>query len=94
MFGSLSLTRSIGDLDFKIYGVTYIPKINKEILKDNYSQFIILGSDGVWDVIDENYLWDNHKNFGKDSHFFCQKIVNDAILKGSQDNVSCIVIKL
>ena len=94
VFGSLSLTRSIGDLDFKIYGVTYIPKINKEILKDNYSQFIILGSDGVWDVIDENYLWDNHKNFGKDSHFFCQKIVNDAILKGSQDNVSCIVIKL
>ena len=94
VFGSLSLTRSIGDLDFKVYGVTAIPKIVKEVLSDFYSKYIILGSDGVWDVINENDLIDIEKNTNGVCKDFCEKIVNFAIQKGSKDNVSCIVIKI
>ncbi len=94
VFGSLSLTRSIGDLDFKVYGVTAIPKIVKEVLSDFYSKYIILGSDGVWDVINENDLIGIEKNTNGVCKDFCEKIVNFAIQKGSKDNVSCIVIKI
>ena len=94
VFGSLSLTRSIGDLDFKIYGVNAIPNIVKEVLREDYSKYIILGSDGVWDVVNENDLVDIEKNSGGVTKDFCERIVNFAIEKGSKDNVSCIVIKI
>ena len=95
IFGSLSLTRSIGDTDFKEFGVSGIPNITKEILSENYSKFIILGSDGVWDVITESYLNEIEKENGiLNAKDFCEKIVSCSIQKGSQDNISCIVIKL
>ena len=95
VFGSLSLTRSIGDNDFKEFGVSGIPNIKKEILNDNYSQFIILGSDGVWDVINESFLWElQKKNLFLNSKDFCEKIVSCSIQFGSRDNVSCVVIKV
>ena len=96
IFGSLSLTRSIGDTDYKEFGVSGIPNIKKEILTENYSKFIILGSDGVWDVIDESYLNQIEKENGilLNAKDFCEKIVSHSIEKGSQDNISCVVIKL
>ena len=96
IFGSLSLTRSIGDTDYKEFGVSGIPNIKKEILTENYSKFIILGSDGVWDVINESYLNQIEKENGilLNAKDFCEKIVSYSIEKGSQDNISCVVIKL
>ena len=96
IFGSLSLTRSIGDTDYKEFGVSGIPNIKKEILTENYSKFIILGSDGVWDVIDESYLNQIEKENGilLNAKDFCEKIVSYSIEKGTQDNISCVVIKL
>ena len=59
-----------------------------------YSKYIIVGSDGVWDVVNENDLIDIEKNTNGVCKDFCEKIVNFAIQKGSKDNVSCIVIKI
>jgi serine/threonine protein phosphatase PrpC len=98
VFGSLSLTKSFGDTDFKNYGVNAIPNITKEVLIDNYSKYIILGSDGIWDVINQNHLKNildiNTENSNFNSKNFCEKIVHNAIKLGSQDNISCVVIKL
>ena len=98
VFGSLSLTKSFGDTDFKNYGVNAIPNITKEVLMDNYSKYIILGSDGIWDVINQNHLKNildvNTENSNFNSKNFCEKIVHNAIKLGSQDNISCVVIKL
>ena len=93
IFGCINLTRTIGDIEFKEYGVTWIPDISKEILSENNSKYIILGSDGVWDVIDENDLINIEKKYGNNCKEFCKKIVETAIDKKSQDNISCIVIK-
>ena len=93
IFGCINLTRTIGDIDFKEYGVTCIPDISKEILSENYSKYIILGSDGVWDVIDENDIINIEKKYGSNCSNFCKKIVQTAVDKKSQDNISCIVIK-
>ena len=93
VFGMLNLTRSIGDFDFKIYGVINEPFIYKINLIENYSKYVILGSDGVWDVINDSDLIQIEKKYGSLCKNFCNKIVEEAINKGSQDNISCIVIK-
>ena len=93
VFGMLNLTRSIGDFDFKIYGVINEPFIYKVNLIENYSKYVILGSDGVWDVINDSDLIQIEKKYGSLCKNFCNKIVEEAINKGSQDNISCIVIK-
>ena len=93
IFGCINLTRTIGDIEFKEYGVTCIPDISKEILSENNSKYIILGSDGVWDVIDENDIINIEKKYGNNCKDFCKKIIKTAIEKKSQDNISCIVIK-
>ena len=93
VFGMLNLTRSIGDFDFKIYGVINEPFIYKINLIENYSKYVILGSDGVWDVINDSDLIQIEKKYGSLCKNFCNKIVEEAINKGSQDYISCIVIK-
>lgn len=54
---------------------------------------IILESDGMWDVVNENYLVDIEKILG-DIRDFCERIINFVIEKGSKDNISYIGIKI
>lgn len=49
-YPGLSLSRSIGDLDGKDIGVISDPDIIVKKIDEN-SKFIVLGSDGLWDVI-------------------------------------------
>lgn len=90
VFGTLMLTRSIGDLEMKQYGVIATPSIKKHFLTQD-DMYVVLASDGVWDIIEQNKLI----SFGKGSaNEVCDKIVKFAVQGGSRDNVSCIVIKL
>lgn len=92
VFGSLVVTRSIGDKEMKKYGVIAEPSITRRELSDEDS-YVILGSDGVWDVIGE----DNLKVFAKEdmkAETLCKRLVNTAMKEGTRDNISCIVIKL
>lgn len=92
VFGSLVVTRSIGDKEMKKYGVIAEPTITKRELNDE-DTYVVLGSDGVWDVIGE----DNLKVFAKEdmkAETFCKRLVNTALKEGTRDNISCIVIKL
>ena len=91
VFGSLSVTRAIGDFDFKDAGVVAIPTISKEKICDK-SKFVILASDGLWDVISKDDAFEMSKNM-ENAKGFCELLVKDAIDKGTGDNVSCIVIQ-
>ena len=52
-----------------------------------------MGSDGIWDVIDEELVFNLSQNV-KNSDEFCKVIVKNALTLLSIDNISCIVIKL
>ena len=91
VFGSLSVTRAIGDFDFKDAGVVAIPTISREKICDK-SKFVILASDGLWDVISKDDAFEMSKNM-ENAKGFCEMLVKDAIDKGTGDNVSCIVIQ-
>ena len=94
VFGQLILARAFGDFAFKKYGVTCLPFINKYVITEN-DLFIVLASNGVWDVVNEDNMLDLFRNnssisTGKMSDL----IVNHVMNIGSQDNISCLVIKL
>ena len=92
VFGTLMLTRSFGDKEMKKYGVLSTPDIYiKNVEKDDL--FIVIASDGVWDVVEENEILKMSKE-GISSNDFSKKIVNLAKERDTHDNISCIVIKL
>ena len=90
--GQLALSRALGDYSLKKYGVIPTPFTNKVEIEMN-DKFIIIASDGVWDVTDENDI-NLIVNKSCLPYEICEFIIQHSILKGSRDNISCIVIKL
>lgn len=90
IMGQLILTRTLGDLYVKQYGVINTPDISVNEI-GNTIKYVILASDGVWDVVDLETLVGMGKA-GKNVGEFCEDIVKLAVNKNTKDNVSCIVI--
>ena len=55
-------------------------------------KYIVIASDGVWDVMDENEIFRLSKEC-KNSKELCDLIVSNSLIK-SLDNISCFVIRL
>ena len=92
VFGTLILTRSLGDKEMKQYGVIAKPYCFSSLINEN-DLYVIIGSDGVWDVLPNENLFELSKeNMNTDD--FVKKIVMLSIDRGSTDNISCLVIKL
>ncbi len=87
--GPLSVSRAFGDLDTAPY-ITHKPDISnlKIQKKDN---FLILGCDGIWDVVKNqeavDFVLKNDKNSAR-------KLASYALKKGSSDNISLIIVYL
>jgi protein phosphatase PTC1 len=92
VFGQLVLTRALGDHAMKKYGVISTPYISKYVIEDNY-KYVIIASDGLWDVILEDEVFKLSQEIKKTEEF-AKTLVENALLKGSKDNISCIVIKI
>ena len=92
VFGVLMLTRSFGDKEFKQCGVLATPSIFISSIENN-DLYAVIASDGVWDMITEENLFELSKE-KMSSEEFSKKIVITSLEKGTQDNISCFVIKL
>ncbi len=92
VFGSLMVTRTFGDKEFKKYGVLSEPSIFCKEL-DEEDLFVVAGSDGAWDVISEDEIFEMSKN-QISSFDFCQKMILCAKERATMDNVTCLVVKL
>jgi serine/threonine protein phosphatase PrpC len=88
--GILCITRGLGDFDLKKKGLICEPYITKKLIDHNID-YCVLASDGVWDVLSPDDVAKITKNHKID--ILPKKIVEEAIEKGSQDNISCIVIE-
>jgi serine/threonine protein phosphatase PrpC len=94
IYGSLSLTRSFGDMEFKQYGVNAVPYITKINADKNNVKYIVIASDGIWDVVNDKDLFKISKGLKNgSSEEFCNTLVKYAMEKGSNDNISCIIIR-
>ena len=90
--GKLEVTRGFGDFAMKSKGLTCEPFINKIVLNES-DKFVVLCTDGVWDVVNEEDLFYLTINV-EDTEQIARDILNHAMKNGSKDNLSCIVIKL
>ena len=113
--GRLSVSRTFGDIEAKEekFGgmknvVVALPDITEIELNDQYN-FIVMGCDGIFDVLSNEELLDciyivlkekkmtefiNEKDYHELCGDFASMIIKSALAKDSFDNVSCIVIAL
>lgn len=90
--GQLAITRTLGDLSLKKCGVIAKPDIKRHNIDTN-DKYIILATDGLWDVVTEADIINISKECD-DPEYLNKILVKKAIDMGSKDNISCIVIKV
>ncbi|XP_074653345.1 protein phosphatase 1K, mitochondrial-like [Tubulanus polymorphus] len=87
----LAMTRSIGDVELKRFGVTAIPYTRSIQIKHGYDAFLVLTSDGINYVMNDQELCDLISSTKSPSE--AANIVTDQALHyGSEDNSSVIII--
>merc|ERR1712150_140926 len=99
MGGQLAVTRSIGDIAIKKMGKFLIPTPEIEDRDIGESdEFIIIGCDGLWDVMTNQeaveYVRPSLLDGTKTAEQAADMLVNRALAKNTQDNVSVMVIVL
>ena len=88
--GILSVSRAMGDFFLKDFGLISEPHITK--IEINYDdKFCIIASDGIWDVITEEMVFNMSKKV-ESAEDLANKILKLALTLGSQDNISIVVI--
>jgi protein phosphatase 1L len=91
VFGQFGLSRAFGNIPLKKWVISE-PFIKKSNITE-IDRFIVIASDGIWDVIsDEECFEISIKHY--DPKLFCEELVNTAVSRWSKDNISCIIIKL
>ncbi|XP_060074261.1 protein phosphatase 1K, mitochondrial-like [Ylistrum balloti] len=91
--GKLSMTRCIGNLPLKKYGVTEHPEIQIKKLDHGRDAFLALVSDGVSFVLSDQEVVDITCSCS-DPKEAASRITDQALQFGSEDNTTCVIIPL
>ena len=93
----IAVSRTIGDSVSKDIGVTYVADIIEKKIDENYC-YIIVGSDGIWDFMENQRIVNLSKNFYEknDTKQMCDMIVKEAVNAWrietiDRDDITCIV---
>ncbi len=89
--GDLSLSRSFGDGDNAPY-VSQVPDVFYYVVKPE-TKYVVMACDGLWDVVNNNELYKLIINYKKQEKNVAVELANEALRRGSMDNVSVIVIE-
>lgn len=90
----LAVSRSIGDFDMKQVGVICAPEIQSIQIDPQRDSFVILATDGVWDVLPDDDALRIVQETVKQPAMCAQRIVTEALTRGSEDNATALVIFL
>jgi protein phosphatase 1L len=89
--GILAVSRAIGDKGLKRF-VTGTPEIESCLLSSN-DVFVVLASDGIWDMLSNEEVGKICMTCG-DINNASKQLVEEAFNRGSQDNMTAMVIDL
>jgi serine/threonine protein phosphatase PrpC len=102
--GQLMLTRVFGDFEFKTFGVKCDPSVVRKVFDDKIeNQFILLASDGIWDMFEEKDIKDIIEDLmekNKDNKekcitkIICDYLIEESLKAGGWDNISIFTIKM
>ena len=87
----LSVSRSIGDHDMKTVGIIGHPELSQVKIEPDADTFVVLASDGIWDAMTGEDIINVISETVKQPAMCAQRIVMEALSRGSQDNASAIV---
>ncbi|XP_033761167.1 protein phosphatase 1L-like isoform X1 [Pecten maximus] len=92
--GVLATSRALGDYPLKDKNLLIAePDILSFDCKEIQPQFIILATDGLWDVFGNQEAVDYIKERLHEPHFGAKSLVLQAYYRGSLDNISVMVVK-
>ncbi|KAJ4836443.1 hypothetical protein Tsubulata_023078 [Turnera subulata] len=89
---ALQVTRSIGDDDLKP-AVTAEPEITETTLSAE-DEFLVMASDGLWDVMSNEEVVSIIQDTVKEPGMCSKRLATEAAERGSNDNITVIVIFL
>jgi protein phosphatase 1L len=88
--GVLAVSRAFGDRLLKKYVVAE-PEIQERLIT-NAVEFLLLASDGLWDVISNQDAVTMVQDI-QDAQEAAKRLTDEAFKKGSADNITCVVIR-
>eukprot|EP00250_Pteridium_aquilinum_P035663 c9782_g1_i1 orf=557-1378(+) len=88
--GILAVSRAFGDRLLKQY-VVADPELREETIDDEV-QFLVLASDGLWDVVSNQDAVSMVQSI-PNAEEAARKLTEEAIKKGSADNITCVVVR-
>ncbi|GMN45590.1 hypothetical protein TIFTF001_014779 [Ficus carica] len=88
--GVLAVSRAFGDRLLKQY-VVADPEIQEEKI-DSSLEFLILASDGLWDVVTNEEAVAMIKPI-QDPKQAAERLMKEAFQRGSADNITCVVVR-
>jgi len=91
--GRLAMTRSLGDIELKSYGVTAHPQLKSLEIKHGRDAFFVLCSDGLSFAISDKEIV-NIVSSCVDPKEACSRLIDQAQHFGSEDNVTVMVVPL
>ncbi|OAY67078.1 putative protein phosphatase 2C 59 [Ananas comosus] len=89
--GVLAVSRAFGDRLLKQY-VVADPEIQEEKI-DGSLEFLILASDGLWDVVSNEEAVAMIKSI-EDPEQAAKRLLQEAYQRGSADNITCVVVRI
>ncbi|KAH6779205.1 Protein phosphatase 2C family protein [Perilla frutescens var. hirtella] len=88
--GQLAVARAFGDENLKAHLSSEPDVCNIHI--DSNTEFVILASDGLWKVMNNQEAVDTVKGI-KDPQAAAKRLTTEALARKSKDDISCIVIR-
>ncbi|KAL8130044.1 hypothetical protein V2J09_019199 [Rumex salicifolius] len=88
--GQLAVARAFGDKNLKIH-LSSDPDIQTKLM-DGHTEFLILASDGLWNVISNDEAVGLIRNI-KNAQLAAKTLTDQAVLRKSTDDISCIVVR-
>nr|CAD1819127.1 unnamed protein product [Ananas comosus var. bracteatus] len=88
--GQLAVARAFGDRSLKMH-LSSEPAVVEETIDDE-TELLILASDGLWKVMENQEAVDSIKDI-KDPQSAAKHLTEAALARKSSDDISCIVVK-
>jgi serine/threonine protein phosphatase PrpC len=95
--GDLSLSRAFGDGDNAPY-ISQKPDVYYKKIS-SLTKYIVMGCDGLWDVINNDELFEILENFKKNNETkteinLASKLATECLNRGCSDNISIIIMEI
>lgn len=91
MDAQLAMSRAFGDRSIKEH-ISADPDVAIEDVGEG-AELVVLASDGLWKVMSNQEAVDQVRD-ARDARKAAARLVDEAVRRGSKDDISCIVVRL